>query len=952
MNLPNNFLLAIKLFIPKERLFSDPMTTLAYGTDASFYRLIPALVIRVESEGEIIAILKEAYKEQVAVTFRAAGTSLSGQASTDSVLLVLGDHWNGKEIRNEGLQIRLQPGVIGAQANKWLLPYGQKIGPDPASIDTCKIGGILANNASGMCCSTTQNSYSTIRDIRVVLADGTVLDTEQPDSVEAFKKTHAELLKGLACLGQKTRANTQLADKIRHKYRLKNTTGLSINALVDYDDPIDILKHVLVGSEGILGFISAVTYDTVPEHPYKASAFIVFPDIETCCKAVPVLKQQPVSAVELLDRRSLHSVENKPGLPSWVKTLSNSACALLMESRAASPSLLNEQLKQIMDSIKFFPMEQKIDFTQNPEEYGKLWAIRKGTFPAVGGVRKTGTTVIIEDVTFPIERLAEAANRLIELFEKHHYDEAILFGHALDGNLHFVFTQDFSNPEQVARYSDFMSDVTQLVAVDFGGALKAEHGTGRNMAPFVELEWGVEAYQLMWDIKKLFDPKHILSPDVVLSKNKEIHLQNLKPLPQADDLVDRCMECGFCEPVCPAKDLTLSPRQRIVIWRDIQAKKLAGQNVDELMAQYQYYGIDTCAATGLCSMRCPLEINTGTLIKKLRAQAITHTKAVGWVANHFATSLMGVRFTLVALAKGQAILGAPMMANIAHRLRKLTGNRLPRWSMAMPKAATPLRFVPPETDSRPRVVYFTTCVSRMMGPAVRDYNQVSLLDKTKQLLVKAGYKVVLPQWVNQLCCGQPFDSKGYPTQAQQKENELIEALIEATREGQDPVYVDTSSCSLHLIEAIRKRGVHLKIYDSVDFIHQFLLKQLDFYPIDEDIALHITCSSRHLAENQAFLDIVRNCTTKQVVIPEDIYCCGFAGDKGFNTPELNAHSLRHLKDDVKHCKQGVSNSRTCEVGLSEHSGIDYRSIVYLVDSVTQSKKIKQPDKALQSWSLK
>lgn len=937
IDLPNNFIHAVNLLIPENRRFTDAMATLAYGTDASFYRLIPKLVIRVESEEEVIAILKAAYKEQVAITFRAAGTSLSGQASTDSVLLVLGDHWNGKDIRNDGLQIRLQPGVIGAQANKWLLPYGQKIGPDPASIDTCKIGGILANNASGMCCGTAQNSYSTIQDIRVVLSDGTVLDTEKLESVEAFKQSHSWLLEELAQLAKDTRANTEIADKIRHKYRLKNTTGLSINALVDYDDPIDILKHIMVGSEGILGFISAVTYNTVPEHPFKASAFIVFPDIETCCKAVPILKQQPVSAVEMLDRRSLRSVENKPGLPEWVKTLSENACALLIESRAVSPSLLNEQLKQIMESIKQFPTEQKIDFTQNPAEYGKLWAIRKGTFPAVGGVRKIGTTVIIEDVTFPIERLAEGANRLIELFDKHQYDEAILFGHALDGNLHFVFTQDFSNAEQVARYSAFMNDVTQLVAVEFGGALKAEHGTGRNMAPFVELEWGAEAWQLMWKIKRLFDPKHILSPDVVLSKNKEIHLQNLKPLPEADDLVDRCMECGFCEPVCPAKDLTLSPRQRIVIWRDIQARKRAGEDVTQLLKQYHYYGVETCAATGLCSMRCPLEINTGDFIRKLRADDAKHFKAASWVDNHFATVLKGARFTFSVAGKAQHILGTPMMEGITHGLRKLSFNHIPRWSNAMPTAGKPLRFVPPQTDSRPRVVYFTTCVSRMMGPAVKDINQVQLVDKTKQLLQKAGYQVVLPEWVNDLCCGQPFESKGYPEQAAKKLDELIETLLVTSRNGEDPIYMDTSSCSLHVIEAIKARGINLNVYDSVEFIHKFLLERLEFHPIEEDIALHITCSSQHLAENQAFLDIVRSCTTKQVVIPEDIHCCGFAGDKGFNTPELNAHSLRHLKDAVKHCKQGVSNSRTCEIGLSEHSGINYHSVVYLVDTVTTPK---------------
>lgn len=939
-SLPTNFLNVVNLLIPENRRFTDPMSTLAYGTDASFYRLIPKLVVRVESEEEVITILATAYKEKVAVTFRAAGTSLSGQASTDSVLIVLGDNWNGKDIRNEGEQIRLQPGVIGAHANKWLLPYGKKIGPDPASIDTCKIGGILANNASGMCCGTSQNSYKTIADIRVVLADGAVLDTEKPESVEAFKQTHQQLMAGLTDLAKETRANTILADKIRHKYRLKNTTGLSINALVDFDDPIEILKHIMVGSEGILGFISAVTYNTVPELPFKASAFVVFPDIETCCKAVPILKQQPVSAVEMLDRRSMRSVENKPGLPEWVKTLSTNACALLIESRATSPSLLNEQLTQIMDVLKPFPVEQKIDFTQNPAEYSKLWAIRKDIFPAVGGVRKTGTTVIIEDVTFPVERLAEGANRLLELFDKHHYDEAILFGHALEGNLHFVFTQGFDDPEQVARYSAFMEDVTNLVAVDFGGSLKAEHGTGRNMAPFVELEWGTEAWQLMWKIKKLFDPQHILNPDVVLSDNKQLHLQNLKPLPAADPLVDRCMECGFCEPVCPSKNLTLSPRQRIVMWRDILAKKAAGHDITELMKRYQYYGVDTCAATGLCSIRCPLDINTGALIKQLRINTAVHTKTAQWMSGHFATALKGVRFTLCVASKAQGILGTPMMENITQGLRKLTFNHLPRWSPAMPTAAEPLRFVPSSArpSDKPRVVYFTTCVSRMMGPAVKDIGQVQLVEKTKNLLEKAGYQVVLPEWVNDLCCGQSFESKGYPTQAETKSTELIQALLKASRNGQDPIYMDTSSCSLRTLEAIKQQGVNLSIYDSVEFIHKFLMERLEFNPIDEDIALHITCSSQHLAQSQAFLDIVRSCTTKQVVIPENIHCCAFAGDKGFNVPELNAHSLRTLKETVKHCKEGVSNSRTCEIGLTEHSGMNYRSIVYLVDKVTSAKQ--------------
>ena len=936
MSLPAAFLDTVHHLIPRERRFDDPLSTLAFGTDASFYRLIPKLVIRVESEAEVAALLRAAHSHRVAITFRAAGTSLSGQAVSDSVLLVLGDNWNGRDIRGDGAQIRLQPGVIGAQANAWLAPFGRKIGPDPASINACKIGGIVANNASGMCCGTAQNTYNTLAGMRLLLADGTLLDTELPDSVADFKASHGALLDQLGELGRQTRANPELAARIRHKYRLKNTTGLSLNALVDYDQPLDILTHLMVGSEGTLGFISAVTYDTVPDHPHKASALVVFPDVETCCTAVTVLKQQPVSAVELLDRRSLRSVENMQGMPLWVKTLSLGACALLIESRAASQSLLHEQLAQISASIAGFPVEKQVDFSEDPIVYNQLWRIRKDTFPAVGAVRETGTTVIIEDVTFPIEQLAAGVNRLIALFDRHGYDEAILFGHALEGNLHFVFTQGFDTPEQIARYSAFMDDVAHLVAVEYGGSLKAEHGTGRNMAPFVELEWGKDAYQLMWQLKRLLDPTGILNPDVVLTNDPQLHLKNLKPLPAADEIVDKCIECGFCEPVCPSKGLTLSPRQRIVLWRDIQAKRRAGLDTSALERDYHYQGIDTCAATGLCAQRCPVGINTGELVKKLRSQHADHPKAADWLAEHFHGALRGARLTLLAANSARKLLGAPRLARLSASLTKASHGRLPQWTPAMPQPLRALDLNPASHDARPRVVYLAACVSRVMGPAAADREQSSLLDKTRALLEKAGYQIVFPDNADSLCCGQPFASKGYPEQAEHKRQELINALLHASRGGLDPIYCDTSPCTLRLVQDLGE--TRLDLYDPVRFIRTHLLDRLEFTPQDAPIAVHVTCSTQHLGESQALIDLARLCS-KQVVIPEGIHCCGFAGDKGFTTPELNAHSLRTLKDAVQYCDEGISTSRTCEIGLSTHSGIDYHGLVYLVDRVTRARAL-------------
>ncbi len=937
--LPAAFLAEVERLIPAERRFDDPLSTLAFGTDASFYRLIPKLVVRVESEAEVIALLKLAHAENVPVTFRAAGTSLSGQAISDSVLIVLGDNWNGREIRNGGEQIRLQPGVIGANANAVLAPFQRKIGPDPASINAAKIGGIVANNSSGMCCGTAQNTYKTLAGLRVVLADGTVVDSEDAASVAAFRNSHAALLEQLAELGRETRANTELAAKIRHKYRLKNTTGFSLNALVDYDEPLDILNHLMVGSEGTLGFISAVTYDTVPDHPHKASALVVFPDVETCCLAVPVLKQQPVSAVELLDRRSLRSVEHKAGMPEWVKELSPTACALLIESRAASQSLLHEQINLIMTSIAHFPAEKQVDFSEDPVVYNQLWKIRKDTFPAVGAVRQTGTTVIIEDVTFPVERLAEGVNRLIELLDKHRYDEAILFGHALEGNLHFVFTQGFDDPAQVARYEAFMGEVAQLVAVEFGGALKAEHGTGRNMAPFVELEWGSEAYALMWKIKRLLDPSGILNPDVVLSEDPDIHLKNLKPMPAADEIVDKCIECGFCEPVCPSNGLTLTPRQRIVIWRDIQARKRAGVDTTEIERLYHYHGVETCAATGLCAQRCPVGINTGDLVRKLRGREASKTGAANWLADHFSTAVQGTRFMLHAANGAHIILGTKRLAKLSATMTNASKGRVPQWTPATPQPLQRLHLPKPAVqDERPRVVYLAACVSRAMGPAARDQEQEPLLDKTRSLLEKAGYQVIFPEQLNDLCCGQPFASKGYAEQGERKRQEMLDALLKASRGGLDPIYCDTSPCTLRLVQGLTDQ--RLDMYDPVRFIRTHLLDKLDFVPQDKPIAVHVTCSTQHLGEAQALIDIARRCAN-EVVIPEGIHCCGFAGDKGFTTPELNEHALRSLKNAVQICEEGISTSRTCEIGLSRHGEIDYHGLVYLVDRVTRRKTADQ-----------
>lgn len=932
-----NYVRAISTRIPDEHIFTDTLRRLAYGTDGGFYRLEPQVVVRVSNEKEMQLCLREASSRKLSVTFKAAGTSLSGQTISDSILLMANEGWEDYEVLDEGQKIRMQPGIIGAKVNRILAPYDRKFGPDPASINSAMVGGIIINNASGMNCGTHENAYKTIESARIIFADGTLLDTADTDSRESFRRTRPGFVDKIEEIRDQVCADKTFAARIRKKYSIKNTTGFSINPFVDYNDPFQIIINLMIGSEGALAFLSEVVMRSVPKYDCKASSMVYFPDIVTACRAVVALKKGPVDGAELLDRLALKSVENKEGIPDFIKQFDETTTAVLIETMASNKDVLAENILAIKAILAGFKTIRPIEFTSDPSENEQLWNIRKGVFPAVGGMREIGTTCLIEDVAYHLETLPEATKELQDIVAEYGYSDAVIYGHALEGNFHFIFNQDFSDPKEVERYDAMMNAVINMTVDKYDGSLKAEHGTGRNMAPFVKKEWGEKGYNLMCEIKKLFDPDNILNPGVIINDDPKCYLKDFKPLPQCDPLIDKCIECGFCEVNCMSNHFSLSARQRIVIQREIMRLKKSGENpqrLAELEKDFVFQGDESCAGDGLCETSCPVSIDTGKYIKQIRA---ANRSSFGKKIGRFTGEHLDLVSSSASIALGMVggmhhLLGTKNFGKICDTARSISGNRIPKWTPAMPIGASAPEETPLNTQAEYKVVYFPSCIARSMGPAKNDPVDDSVTEVTIRVLKKAGYGIIFPKGMKNLCCGTPWESKGFAETADMKSRELEQALLVASAEGKYPVLCDTSPCLYRMRKVMDSR---LKLYEPVEFIHSFLVSKLQFTPKNETVAIHPTCSTKKMGLSGLLQEVACLCANK-VVLPPDVNCCGFAGDKGFHLPDLNAHGLRKAVPVIEQegAVAGYSNSRTCEIGCTSQIGIPYMSIMYLVDEVT------------------
>ena len=923
--------------ICKDRVYTDHLRRYAYGVDASCYSYLPKVVVKAEDEREVRRLIRLCQQCGTPFTFRAAGSSLSGQCSSEDVLIVCNDGFKKMEVIDDGKALKCECGVIGSDANELLKPYNRKIGPDPATLATALVGGILNNNSSGMCCGTAQNSYKTIRSIRVVLLDGTVLDTSDKKSIEQFLREKPQMVEDILQLRKEILADEELTHLIHHKYKIKNTTGYGLNSLVDFEDIIDIINHLFIGSEGTLGFVSEIVYNTVEDVPHKGCGLMFFSTLNDASLAVVALAnmgREKVVAAEMMDYQSLKAVQTLENVPDFVREVPEGTSAILFQTESYSKETVDENLAFIKEQLKDIPTAIPSLYSQDPKEYDSWWAIRKGILPIVGGQRRKGTTVITEDVCFQIEDFTKGIEMLTELFHKYDFvDGGVIFGHALSGNVHFNITPDFSDPKDTKNFGDLVKEMSERVS-GFGGSLKAEHGTGRMVAPFIEMEWGRKAYEINRRIKAIFDPTRILNPDVMITDDPDVYKKNLKAQCVIDDAFTICMECGFCEKNCPSRNLTLTPRQRIALLRETKRLENEGNFAvaNELKKGYEYFGVETCAACSMCKGLCPLSIDTAQIALSMRRIDPPAPGLAKKIYDNFSSTLEMCRAGVSLEGIAGAIITQKAISKITEGLHGVTGVTpyVPKTTPKANRYKLKNRIKPTNFE---KVVYFSTCANRAFRQNQGYDDQRSLQQVVESLCNKAQIDIIYPEHIENLCCGLSFEN--YDDVHERAVKDLHDALMKASQNGKYPIVIDHSACFNHAF----KHMPDLEINDISEFLCKFVVPRLDITKCDERVIVHKQCKIKVLGKSQYIEDLARLCSDHVFNI-KSFACDGFAGQKGFFTPELNKSATKDLAGEIAEygATLGVSSSSTCEIGLGESGGIPFVGVAFLLDRCSKAKK--------------
>ena len=820
-------------------------------------------------------------------------------------------------------------------ANRVLAPHGRKLGPDPASTDIACVGGVVANNSGGMRCGTTKDSYSTVRALTLVLPSGTTIDTAAPGAAEKFAAAEPELAAGLAAIRDEIRADEELSARIRRKFAIKNTTGYRLCAFLDADEPLEIFRRLVVGSEGTLAFVAEAVFETVPLPARTTTAWVHFPDIDQAIDPVRELVDAGATAVELMVAPALITAAwNMVGAPAGVERAAAGVGGAAGRVRRRRPT--RSSTSYVAKAGEIFAARETIrpiEFTREAEGIELAWRVREGLHGLIGKLRLPGTALIVEDVCVPPERIAEGARDLQALLGEHGFLPGVA-GHASAGNLHFMLTPDFAKQEDLDRYEAFMGGLVELIVDKYDGSLKAEHGTGINMAPYVEREWGEQATELMWRVKQLADPDGVLSPGVVLNRDLGAHLRNLKTTPPIEESATTCVECGFCEPVCPSRNLTTTPRQRIVLRREMarQPDRLAG--AAGAAGGVRVRGAGDLRRRRLLPARLPGRDRHRQVRQGNARPRATPSGPKSW---RWRRRSAGARSRAPAAPASASAARWPTAPSAARPCRRPAPRKLPPTHPHRRRRRLHPLLHQPHLRLRGRWAEVEHRRNRPIDPGCRGAGRglgaggAAGLDSGGRGRVAAA--------------GCPGARKGSATRTATRRTRWSSGSGSGAGRGRCRSSIDAASCTSSIAEpgdgVLSEDNAEclgkLEILDSVAWAHDRLLPWLEVGEKVGSATVHPTCATRHMGLAHR-LEALADALADDVFVAPDGDLLRLRRRPRHLPPGADRAATRPEASEVagRHFDARLSSNRTCEIGLERATGEPYESVILLLERLTRS----------------
>ena len=907
----------------------------------------PQAVVMARDAGDVAKVLAYGREQGIPVTFRAGGTSLNGQGQSDGILVDVRRHFGGVAVEDDGAIARgSSPARVLGHANRVLAPHGRKLGPDPASTD---IATRRRRDRQQLRRDALRRRPRTptrrVRSLTFVLPSGTTIDTAAPGAAERFAEAEPELAAGLAEIRDEIRADAELSERIRRKFEIKNTTGYRLCAFLDADEPLEIFRRLLVGSEGTLAFIAEAVFETVPLPARTTTAWVHFPDIDAGDRPGPRAGRRRrhrgrADGRAGADHRRLEHGRRARGVEGAAARVGGAAGRVRRRRRRRSSTTTWPGPSEILAAREIDPPDRLHPRPRG--DRGLLARARGPARPDRARCGRPGTALIIEDVCVPPERIAEGARDIQALLGEHGFLPGVA-GHASAGNLHFMLTPDFAKQEDLERYEAFMAELVELIVDKYDGSLKAEHGTGINMAPYVEREWGEKATELMWRVKQLADPDGVLAPGV-----RPQPRPRRPPAQPEDDAGDRgvgdhlrrvrLLRAGLPE---PRPDDDAAPADRAAARDGAPARGLAG------------------AAGAARGVRVRRRSRPAPPTAPASSPARSGSTPASWSRSCAAPPHRAGRSDGAgdgeALGHGRGRLARrPAPRRPAGAGGPKRGQSLPPPAPAKLPSDASTRAPPPSTC--PPAPTASSAPPRLTGRNA-PYGGKAALDPVVEALVEVSARAGLPVWIPEdvagTAAGCPGARKGFgEAHSPQGERDGRAALAlergggAADRGRRRLLHRSIADPGEGVLaEENAERLAKLEILDSVAWAHDRLLPWLEVGEKVGSATVHPTCATRHLGLAHR-LEALADALADDVYVAPSATCCGFAGDRGISHPELTAAATAPEAAEVagRHFDAHLSSNRTCEIGLERATGEPYESVILLLERLTRAAGHQTPER--------